>query len=107
VKTTTASGWGELIESRACKVTVVVPPGRFLVSSPRRMLTASERDRAAQVVVTADRINADRPTLSWRMSQTPPPSDGTPDRRPVAWPLASLVAMAIVVFMAFYVAGAR
>lgn len=103
-------GWGQIRKHRPLRCSSNRLPVAVLMSSGSRppiTLTREERERCAQVVATADRINAERPTLSWRMSQTPPPSDGAPDRRPIAWPLASLVAMAIVVLMAFYVAGAR
>lgn len=104
--------WCEVVARRAGAVTVVTVVHRAgpLQSRPgsRTMLTRAERELARSVVATADRVNLERPTMSWRTSDAPPPPDGALDRRSVAWPVASVLAMVVLVLVAFYAAaGAR
>lgn len=98
--------WEDLAQWRA-KATVLIVPCGMVASSirPRRLLTLADRDLAARVVATADRINQERPVARSWPACAPPPMAGTLDRRPIVWPVASVVAMVLAVLLAFHAAS--
>lgn len=99
-----ARGWEELAGRRA-QATVIIPAGIGLRVRLPRTLTRADRELARSVVDTADRINFEQPKLPVWPCHVPPPADGEPDRRPIAWPVASMAALIIAVLVAFWAAA--